>query len=110
MASNIAKFETIRTLANASITALYVAVGTPFPNPLRAFRISNPTDGDMFFSTDGIKDEFFLPASAFVLYDIAGNSGISSNFRVAANTQFYCRYSTAPSKSAVYIEAIYQGE
>lgn len=107
MASNVALPETIRSIAFGSISGSYAAVGTAFTHPLRIFRIVNATDGDIFASIDGINDNYFLPAGTFVLYDIAGNSGISSNFRVQGNTQFYVRYSAAPTKNSVYIEAIY---
>ena len=107
MASNVAYPETVQSLAYSSITTSYVGVGTAFSNSLRMFRLINNTDGDVFFSVDGINNHFFVPAGSFVLYDIAGNSGIQSNFRIQGNTQFQVKYATSPSKNSVYVEAIY---
>lgn len=107
MASNRAVPDTIRTLLFSSIAATYNPLGTPLAHMARMFRIINATDGDIFFSIDGINDNYFLPAGTFVLYDVTGNSGIDSNFRIATNTQFYARYSSAPTKNSVYLENIY---
>jgi hypothetical protein len=107
MASNIAQFETLRSIAFGSITSSFTPIGNPFLNTLRMFRIVNNSDGDVFISTDGINDQLFVPAGTFVLYDVAANSGIDSNFRIQAGTQFYVAYSSAPSKNSVYVEAIY---
>lgn len=107
LGSNVALPIVLRTLAHASITTSFVAVGAAMTNSLRMFRLVNNTDGDMIFSLDGTNNHFFVPASSFVLYDIAANSGIDSNFRIANQTQFYVLYSTAPSKNSVYVEAIY---
>jgi hypothetical protein len=107
MASNIAFPEALQSLAHGSITTGYSIVGAKLPNPLRMFRLVNATDGDVIFSLDGVTDHFFVPAGSFVLYDVAGNSGQSSNFRIRANTAFYVKYSTSPSKSSVYVESIY---
>ena len=107
MASNVALPETIRTKAFGVITTAFTVVGTPFLHTLRIFRIINATDGDLFFSIDGVNNQFFLPAGTFVLYDITSNSGISSNFIVPYGTQFYVKYSTIPGEKAVYIEGIY---
>ena len=107
MASNVLYPETLQSLAHGSILTSYVAVGVPFPNPLRAFRLINNTDGDVLVSMDGTNDQFFVPAGSFVLYDVAGNSGQSSNARIRQNTQFYVKYSTSPSKNSFYVEALY---
>ena len=105
--ANVLLPETLRVLAFGSITTSYVAVGAAYANPLRIFRLVNNTDGDMFFSIDAVHDNYFVPAGSFVLYDITGNSGMSTNARIQSGTQFYVKYSGSPSKNSVYIEAIY---
>jgi hypothetical protein len=106
----VARFDTIRSLAFGSILITYVAVGTPLTQNWREFRIINDTDGDMFFSADGTNDNFFLPANSFLLWDLATNAPsiqVTDNFVIGLGTQFYVRYSTAPSVGSVYIEGIY---
>jgi len=102
-----ALFEPIRSVAFGGISGTYAAVGTPLAFPAHAFRIINNTDGDMFFSLDGVDNHLFVPASSFVLYDISANHDFGASFYISAQTQFYVKQSTAASKNAVYIETIY---
>lgn len=111
MASNIARFDTLRSLGFASISGTYAALGTPLGHPARVFRISNATNGDMFISVDAVNDNFFLPSNSFVLYDIASDDDPEDKFRVSKGTQFYVKQSTAPTSGSIYLELIYgQGE
>jgi hypothetical protein len=105
----VAKFDTLRTLAFGGISGTYATVGVVLANPANAFRLINGTNGDILFSVDGTNDNFFVPASSFVLYDIAANKTIPGNsLQVAAQTQFYAKQSTAPTSGAVYIEIVHQ--
>lgn len=110
MSETIVSIDTIRTVAEASIAATYSPVGTPLTVPARIVSFINATDGDMFFSDDGVNDKLFFPAGTFKIFDL--NTNRKSNipewvFRVG--TQFFVRYSTAPTKSAVYIEVLTGG-
>jgi hypothetical protein len=106
MSVNQAKINALQSLAHGSITTGYVAVGSILVLPLSMFRLINNTDGDVFFSIDGVTDQFFVPAASFVLYDVAANRGINQAFNVPGSVQFYVKYSTSPSKNAVYVESI----
>jgi hypothetical protein len=73
-------------------------------------RLVNNTDGDMLFSTDGTNDNFFVPKTSFVLYDVASNGNPQQGFSplaFAKGTQIYVKQSTAPTTGAVYVEVIY---
>lgn len=106
--SQVALPDTLRTLAFGSITTSYVAVGSALSHAARMFRLINPTDGDMIFSLDGVNGEFFVPAGSFVLYDLCTNREKNGElFVLQIGSQFYVKYSSAPSLSAVYIEVIY---
>jgi hypothetical protein len=110
MASNIVIPDVGRTKLYSAITGVYTPVGAAFTHSLRMFRLINNTDGDMYFSvTDGNSSQFnfFLPANSFVLYDVAANSGMDSNARLANGTQFYVMYATEPTTGSVYVEALY---
>jgi hypothetical protein len=101
-------FDAIRTLAQASISSSYAAVGGPFVNPVRLICITNNTDGDMFFSVDGTTNHLFIPKGAFKLFDLNTNrTHVDQYWVLPANTQFYVKYSTAPMSGAVYIECLW---
>lgn len=100
--------DAIRTVAEAAITASFTPVGPPFANPVRLICITNNTDGDMFFSVDGTTNQLFIPKGAFKLFDLNTNRTNQGQWWILpANTQFYVKYSTAPSTGAVYIECLW---
>lgn len=108
MVSVVAQPASLRSIAFGSITNSYQALGSKADKPIRMFRLINPSDGDMLISLDGTNDNFFIPANSFVLYDLTANREAAGQlFVLPAGTQFYIKYSTAPSTKAVYIELIY---
>jgi hypothetical protein len=106
MASNIMLPQVLQIRVGVTILSSFLFIGVPIIPPVRMFRLINNTDGDMVFSLDGIHDQFFVPANSFVLYDVAGNSGQSSNFRLQGGSQFYVRFNTPATKNNVYVEYI----
>lgn len=110
----LARMDALRSSAYSAITTSYTAVGTPLTHLWRLFKITNASDGDMLFSFNGTTDNMFLPANTFTLYDISTNSSPLSqidNLLLGIGTQLYVKYSTAPTKGAVYFEGMYaQGE
>ncbi len=105
------QFQPLRTLGHAAISTSYAAVGTPFDVPLRMFRITNNSNGDLIFSTDDLvaEGQLFVPADSFVLYDVAANSGpefAGVLKRVRKGTQFYVKFLSDPSSGDVYIEGL----
>jgi hypothetical protein len=101
-------FDVIRTLGYASITGTYLPVGGPFANPCRLICFTNDTDGDMFFSTDGVNDMLFIPAGAFKLFDMVTNRfHRDQQWVLPKGTQIYVRYNTIPSMKAVYVEVLW---
>lgn len=108
MISQVALPDTLRSKAFGSITNSFTTLGTPLQHTARIVRLINATDGDMFFSIDGTNNQFFLPANSFVLYDLTTNNERGGEkFVLEKGTQFYVKFSSAPSKSAVYLEIIY---
>lgn len=105
--SQVATIDVLRTLAFGSISGTYAAVGTPLIFPTRLICFTNNTDGDMFFSDDGINNQLFIAAGSFKLFDLNTNRLNQQQLWVfATGTQFYVKQSTAPSKGAVYIECL----
>lgn len=106
----VARFDALKSLAFGGISAVYAPVGTVVNQNWRMFCITNNTDGDLFISADGTTDNFFIPALSFRLYDLSTNAqplAASDNFVIGIGTQFYTRYSTAPSSGSIYIEGVY---
>ena len=102
-------FEAIKELGFGAIGAAYAAVGGVTTNEVRMFRISNNTEGDMYFTTNSAQDELFLPAGTFILFDLQANnySKTDPKFVLEVGTQFYVKQLTAPVSGAVYVECIY---
>ena len=102
-------FEPIKTLAFGGISAVYASVGSPTTHPIRAFKISNNTQGSMLFTTNTAQDEMFLPAGSFTLYDLQSNINPQKDdsFVISAATQFSVKQITAPVSGSVYVECIY---
>lgn len=106
----VVRFDTMRTVAAASITGSYAALGAPLTHNWRIFRITNNTDGDLLFSLNGTSDNMFVPAGSFVLYDLATNAQNVQDtdwFVMQINSQFYVKTSTAATTGDVWIEGIY---
>lgn len=105
--SQVVTIDTIRTLASGSISGTYAAVGTTLSFPTRLICFTNNTDGDMFFSEDGVNNNLFVAAGSFKLFDLNTNRLNQQQLWVfATGTQFYVKQSSAPSKGAVYIECL----
>lgn len=109
---SVARADSLRSVAFGSITNSYTNLGTPLTHNWRMWRITNNTNGDMFFSFDGTNDNLFVPANSFVLYDISANDDTTNNpLFMSLGTQFLIKYSSAPTSGSVYLEGFYaQGQ
>ena len=104
-------FDTLRSLANGSILATYVAVGTAATIDPRIICITNDTDAGMIFSTDNTNatGQLYLAKGTFKLFDLTANlvPGKDDNFVIAKGTVIYVKYASAPSTGSVYVEYVY---
>lgn len=104
-------FEPLRSLGFASISGTYAAVGTPLDHEVRAFCITNNTQGDMIFSLDNTvaAGHMFVAAGSYKLYDVQANMNtqFDDKYPIAKDTQFYVKQSTAPVAGDVYVECLY---
>ena len=106
----VARFDALRTVTSGAITGSYTTVGAVLANNTRIVKFTNNTNGDLLLSYDGTTDNDFVPAGGFVLYDFSTNApniNDSDSLVLAINTQFYVRYSTAPSSGALWITSVY---
>lgn len=103
-----ATLDTIRTAGFAAITASYTPIGSALTHITRLIRFVNDTDAPLFISTNATDDMLYLPAGSFILYDLTTNREAAGDiFAFAKGTQFYVKYSSAPTARAVYIECVY---
>lgn len=108
MSGPVCVIDTIRTLAFGGISANYATVGSPTTDATRLVCITNATNGDMFFSDDGVNNKLFLAAGSFKLFDICSNrDNVNTSYLIRSGTQWYVKQSTAATSGAVYIEVLY---
>lgn len=100
--------EPLRSLGFASISGTYMGIGTALLNPARLVLVQNLTDETMIFSLDGINDNFVLPFSGYVIFDITTNQTVSQQFYVAQGTRFYVKDNgVSPTLGSVYLSVFY---
>lgn len=104
-------FDPLRSLAFGGISGTYAAVGAPLANPVRAFCITNNTQGDLIFSLDNTvtAGNMFVAAGSYKLYDVQANINpqFDDKYVLAVGQQFYVKQITAPVAGNVYIECLY---
>ena len=104
-------FEPLRTLAAGGISGSYADVGTPLAHQVRAFCITNNTQGDLIFTTDDTvtAGEMFVAKGSYKLYDVQANMNaqFDDKYVLAKGTQFAVKQVTAPTSGDVYIECLY---
>lgn len=113
--SQIATIDLLQSVAFGSISTTYTKLGS-VSHVARLVCLTNLTDGDMLIAytqgatplSDGTQDNLIIPAGAFKLFDIATNRmQTDSAFACLPGGTFWVRYSTAPTKKAMYLENIY---
>lgn len=104
-----AKVDEIRSTAYGSITGSYLAIGSAFAYQARIICFTNTTNQDVLFSTNGSTNQLIVPAGSFKLFDVTMNHRPVNmdDFCFAIGTQWYVKYTSAPSSGAVYIEVVY---
>lgn len=108
MSRQTVSLDPLRTLAHGSISSAFSAIGSKLANPVRLICFTNNTDGDMFFSVDGVNDHIFVAKGSYKLFDLNTNrANVDQYWVFAQGTQFYVAYSTMPSTGSAYIECLW---
>ena len=101
-------FESLRTLAFGGISGSYAAVGAPTTHPVRAFCVTNNTQGDMIFSFDNTDaaGQMFVAKGSYKLYDVQANQNaqFDDKYVFPVGSQMYVKQVTAPTAGNVYVE------
>jgi len=112
MANGLSKasFESLKTLAFGGISGSYAAVGSATTHYVRAFCITNNTQGDMIFSLDNTVSagQMFVAKGSYKLYDVQANMNtqFDDKYVLPIGTIFYVKQSTAPVSGDVYVECL----
>lgn len=99
-------FDAIREVAFGSITASYVALGTPLGRHARIISFNNSTDQAIYVSLNGTTDHIKVASNSFQLFDFSTNKIRDDGLFVAEETQFYVKYAAALTRGAFWIEVI----
>ena len=110
--SVIARYEPLRVITNAVITAAagaYVPVGAVFANPIRILKATNFTDTNLIISFDGVTDHDVIAAFGYYVYDFSTNQSIPGGvLEQPARGQFWVRVETVnPTLGNLYVTTIY---
>ena len=111
--SNIARFDSLRTIIYSSITSSYTALGIPLGHAMRLLDFENDTDAVIYISFDGTTDNIALTPGTFRIYDITSDQDTNEKFRYEKGTQLFVKYvGAAPTNNValsntVYVSAMY---
>jgi hypothetical protein len=98
--------ESLRSLAAASISSVYMGIGTATSNPTKIYWIQNNTDVILTFSWDGVNDHFVLPDNSFFLLDVTANKSSTGGMAaVPTGTRTYVKGS--PTTGTVDLTIFY---
>lgn len=89
------KWNPVREIAAASITANYQTLGGVFLQDSNRLWITNNTNGDIYLSDDGVNNKLKIPALSGRAYDNKTN-----DMFVLHGTQWYIKYVVAPGSPA----------
>jgi len=105
----VARLDELRSLGFAGISGTYAAVGGPLTHLARIVTVTNNTEGDILLTSDNTRDEMFVAAGSYKLYDIQANQNdnFDDKYVLPIGLQFYVKQLEAPVSGSVYIEIIY---
>lgn len=111
MYSNKASFASIRSVAAASITGSYTALGAVLAQPAVGIIVTNLTDGQVLVSIDGTNDHLVFGVSAVPVFvpisSLIPNKAAGDQFVLPASTQFYVKDGpTASTTGSFYLQVV----
>lgn len=100
--------EAARTIAAASIVANYSLIGSVFTHPISILYIYNDTDGDLWFSLDGVENGFAMKAGTQEPFYVTSNTKKADpGLFIAASDGVYVKRLDTPTTGSVYVSALY---
>jgi hypothetical protein len=97
----------MQSLAAASITSSYVAIGTGVVGEARILWVYNLTDATLNFSLDGVTTHFELPSSGFVILDGTANKSNTADCFWPNGLIVYVKRNGTPTAGTVNVSAVH---
>jgi|GEM_PF-729578 len=106
------RFETLRSVDAADISADYEGVGLPFENPVRILKVTNLSNENILISFNGIDDNDIVAANGFFLYDYGTNkSSTGGLLEQSAFDRLYVKAEDSlPTTGTLYVTVIYASQ
>ena len=90
------------------IIITYTTLGVPFPAPLKQINFFNLTDAILFFSLDGVTDQFTVPINSGIIIQANKMGRKVENISFRENQQLFVRHKgAAPSSGIIVIEEVF---
>lgn len=106
IASNLG-MEICKVVGFASTGAVYVPIGASNEKVGRMLLIQNKTDGDMWFSDNGIDDKFPLSAGDKIVLDCMANQFDGRGLWFPIGSHLFVKRLTVPTLGGVYLTVFY---
>jgi hypothetical protein len=104
--SRVLRWQPQQSIAFGSIGASYSDIGTMFFYETRILTVYNGTDALLQFSTNGVQDQFVVPANGTMIIDIATNDFDEVPTMLPAKLQFSIKQIGVPTSGSVYIMSL----
>ena len=103
------RYEPLRSLAYTSLSSDYVAVGTPFVNPVRQILITNLTDANLIISYNGVTAMDVVAANTGKVLDYSSNKADQAGVleQDAGDRCYVMLEEAAATTGNVYVTIIY---
>lgn len=91
----------------------YIPIGTGLLNPARMIGIQNLTDAHLFFSLNGVDDNFILPAGNSLFLDLCSDKTTQAGYYMASVGQIVfvrCDDDAEPTMGSVYVTTFYAAQ
>lgn len=105
--------DILRSVGFASLSGVYIGIGTSMTKPIRMLMFQNRTDVDVMISFDGVHDTVPLAAFTQWIWDITSNKTIDQGFFIAQGTRFYVKKinnADVATEGSVYLSTFYGAE
>jgi len=106
------RYEPLRSIGFAGISAVYAGVGLPFENPVRILKVTNLTTANILVSLNGIDDHDVVAANGFFLYDYASNKASTAGLlEQPQGDRIYVKAEdTLPTAGNLYVTVVYASQ
>jgi hypothetical protein len=99
--------EPCKVRAFGDIGAIYMPIGDVTQYTGRAILIQNHTDAMLWFSFDGIDDDFPMVSGDKFILDLTSNSSMNNPLLLTAGSSLFVKQLGVPTTGSVYLTVFY---